>query len=911
MNTILLQYIITMIVAYNNVSLCHQGVWMVESDAVAHLGITSAQMAIYKNYTCPTTLHMEHAGKVHAPKPYDSFPCVFISPEGMEARKFPVTLKAWAMMCDHFSKTCCDDNARNFHALFKRYTGVPATPDNITTAFDAGVLKRSEQLKSVAPKRRGRPPKQKTANANNNNNNNISTTTTTTTTTANKHHAVEQQQSNNYSDSVVDDIVPSAEQLTERLIKRLSQLQPEDIECDKQLSKIGVLMKAAEMNNINFTGFRNHKSTKKRTVKMSFSVCQCGRIKVCEARKTQNRYCRKCSFRLSKDKEREQQRNDRFEMRTDPKSKVGLTRLQPNELKVRGQRAKQNRDNVARKYDRLLKKLTKCEMQLESMSEELRKAAKDSLEYAKNNPMKLGNEVRDTLYKLIQEENASIDGSKPLTQDDVAPLIDMITEEIKNQCRVFNDQKNRCRYSSKLLGIAMGLYLRSGRTAYDQFQADSIKVYPSSHYLAKLKQSQQITDGCCITLYEDRAKMRGSIKEEIGQLVVDEMKMTKDLVINVKSNDIIGVTEDFISTKKIVKSWLDLNPDEIEDSNEPATHVNQWRYRSISGHTYNCEFWFNNGSTSFDLACQRIMDKLLRITADLMTKRHSLTISFEAQMHNFFKSTDYDDICTAHLPASLSESHPGCMLIGLMLSKLYKDWLTSALQSARQKRNPELFTRKQTSNLSEADQNNEVNSFVGWSIFSALKRYAEDSEEENESKRLLLSMIMLEEDADEEYMAKYYDTNIAMVNCGGLTLVSKYFFDWGKEAMKFVRHAFTHDIMTRNLRTCFRDGKRQVMENKLIYHKFVTLCQSRPMSFQRGAIDEVYGIVLQKMVHSRFAVVFRRWKEEHCQKHDVSLRSKLKASVDTNKSISKQQKRPALEDPDESNEIDMKKSKKS
>lgn len=84
------------------------------------------------------------------------------------------------------------------------------------------------------------------------------------------------------------------------------------------------------------------------------------------------------------------------------------------------------------------------------------------------------------------------------------------------------------------------------------------------------------------------------------------------------------------------------------------------------------------------------------------------------------------------------------------------------------------------------------------------------------------------------------------------------------------------------------------------------------MSFQQGAIDEVYGIILQKIVHSRFAVVFRRWKEEHCQKHDVSLRSKLKASVDTNKSSKQQkQKRPAPEQPDESNEIDMKKSKKS
>mmetsp|Transcript_27602 Transcript_27602/g.35519 ORF Transcript_27602/g.35519 Transcript_27602/m.35519 type:complete len:92 (-) Transcript_27602:276-551(-) len=47
--------------------------------------------------------------------------------------------------------------------------------------------------------------------------------------------------------------------------------------------------------------------------------------------------------------------------------------------------------------------------------------------------------------------------------------------------------------------------------------------------------------------------------------------------------------------------------------------------------------------------------------------------------------------------------------------KLHQDWLTSALQLARRQRNPELFEKKQTSNLSTSDENNEVNSFVGWS----------------------------------------------------------------------------------------------------------------------------------------------------------------------------------------------------
>ena len=70
--------------------------------------------------------------------------------------------------------------------------------------------------------------------------------------------------------------------------------------------------------------------------------------------------------------------------------------------------------------------------------------------------------------------------------------------------------------------------------------------------------------------------MRGEAKEEVGQLVVDEMKLRKDVIMNVSSNDIVGVTDDFISTKKIIKSLLDDNSndfEDIDDFNEPASYA--------------------------------------------------------------------------------------------------------------------------------------------------------------------------------------------------------------------------------------------------------------------------------------------------------------------------------------------------
>ena len=180
------------------------------------------------------------------------------------------------------------------------------------------------------------------------------------------------------------------------------------------------------------------------------------------------------------------------------------------------------------------------------------------------------------------------------------------------------------------------------------------------------------------------------------------------------------------------------------------------------------------------------------------------------------------------------------------------------------------------SNLSMAQKNSEVNRFVGWSIFSALKKYADDSKEENECKRLLLWMMLKEDELDDDYWSKCYDSNMSLLNNGGLTLVSKEFFDWGRKVMQLVRSSFTPEDIRKNLRNCFKNGKRKVMDNHSIRSEFVLKCMSK---FSRDSIDKVFAVIIRKVVHARFAVVFRQWKEVNCKKHEVSTRAQLKATV--------------------------------
>ena len=66
------------------------------------------------------------------------------------------------------------------------------------------------------------------------------------------------------------------------------------------------------------------------------------------------------------------------------------------------------------------------------------------------------------------------------------------------------------------------------------------------------------------------------------------------MAFNVTNDEVKGFTEDFACVKKIMNNLLD--EDSMESFSKSATYVNQWRYRSVNGKTYNLEFWFNSGS---------------------------------------------------------------------------------------------------------------------------------------------------------------------------------------------------------------------------------------------------------------------------------------------------------------------------
>ena len=582
---------------------------MLIQDAKEYLQATPSQMRTYKNQACPSHLHFERGHDVKAPEPYNRHWFVYISPPGtvcLGDAQWTLKLLEWTSMCSNLTDdldqpsfrksgdTCC---AKENKALFEKYTGLPATPSNIKRALDEKVIITCKQLADKPTNRGGRPKKiDKKPPA-------TAKPAAVTPATANKRKS----------------ITPSIADIKKDVIKRLGEVKAEDVSSDAALTELAGLMRLKKKTSVEYV----HKDGK---TNMVFTLCQsqsCNSHRVCRMVSNRSPYCRECQLAKAKEKQLQRKREENMAERTAADSTTPLTDLTKEELKIRGAALKRQRDIQSIRLKRALKSIKTKDKLLKTMSPGIRTNVQNSLDYANENPGLVHDEVSKVLMELIEKENRSLGGSVSLKEEDCMPIIETIIDEIKNQCRVFNKQKSQCRYSSSLVGLAMSLYLQSGPAAYEQFRRDSIMIYPSSSYLKSLKYAQDTKDGKSISQYENQLKLRDE-PEEIGQLIVDEMKLKKDVIINVKSGAVVGLTDDFTSQKKIIKNWLD--EDKPNDMVEPATHVNQWQYRSVTGRTFNCEFFYNGGSLSGNalleqftrvvMNCELVGSKVLGLVCD-------------------------------------------------------------------------------------------------------------------------------------------------------------------------------------------------------------------------------------------------------------------------------------------------------
>ena len=138
--------------------------------------------------------------------------------------------------------------------------------------------------------------------------------------------------------------------------------------------------------------------------------------------------------------------------------------------------------------------------------------------------------------------------------------------------------------------------------------------------------------------------------------------------------------------------------------------------------THLLEIYQDEGcAQKFENTCISMQNKMFEYTVKSMKKRKDENNSFEYDLHSFHRSPEFSGLCKSQLPGSLSDSHPGCVMLYLCLARFHSVWLQDALCGDRKTRNPELFLKKSHRKMTTAEENSEVNRFYGWAIYSTMK----------------------------------------------------------------------------------------------------------------------------------------------------------------------------------------------
>ena len=137
---------------------------------------------------------------------------------------------------------------------------------------------------------------------------------------------------------------------------------------------------------------------------------------------------------------------------------------------------------------------------------------------------------------------------------------------------------------------------------------------------------------------------------------------------------------------------------------------------------------------------------------------------------------------------------------------------------------------------------------------------------DKDARQILAGMMIRLDDADDKYLEKRYSTHLNLLNNSGLTLVSEKLFSFGMQLMTAVRESLTMQHKDNSPKHAFKIAKKAVLENKTLSNYFRALCiQNSALKGKKleVAVSAVYKMVLPKVIHSWFAVVFCRWKEKH------------------------------------------------
>jgi hypothetical protein len=198
---------------------------------------------------------------------------------------------------------------------------------------------------------------------------------------------------------------------------------------------------------------------------------------------------------------------------------------------------------------------------------------------------------------------------------------------------------------------------------------------------------------------------------------------------------------------------------------------------------------------------------------------------------------------------------------------------------------------------SKDDVNSDVNRFFGYAVFGVLTTWRKKRNimiaKENvsngadvldhtiafiEGMRLLHKNAML----DDEYMSTCYAPELQVVNKGGLTLVSRDYFDIGRKLLTAIRKKGHYDGMKKHGSYLLEEIISQLLSDKRLENEFLLAgTMPRGMFVDRKIEQGIWKELIAKTYHAWIGAIFDRIQEDSFGRYakkgaDMALRSKLK-----------------------------------
>ena len=292
---------------------------------------------------------------------------------------------------------------------------------------------------------------------------------------------------------------------------------------------------------------------------------------------------------------------------------------------------------------------------------------------------------------------------------------------------------------------------------------------------------------------------------------------------------------------------------------------------------------------AFDSACQTIVSKLfLRFEQMLSNGASSPKASYWFNVHVYMDAAEFDDDISS-FPAGLQQRTVVASLV-LQLSDMLEQWISRAVTAIvngwQSLEPPAMNEIERAKKLTKDQQNTEVNRLFGYALRMETNKCIEKcngklTTDQQNMKAYLDRMKTTHAKAmlDLSYLKEYYSSIDQQYNCGGLTLISKDYFEFARSLLEKIRSLTNREKMEEERNDTLSEARNRIIGDKSLYDLFLK-CDADTMIPEEKK-TRVYLRLVNHTLNARTSEEVQTYNEKYTSKG--SSRLTFRQTLDTAK----------------------------